>query len=170
LVYGEEMDIIKANIIDLHRYGEIICVTTNGYIKKNGSAVMGRGNALAAATIYPTLPANLAAHIKKNGNVVGPIFKRIISFPVKPSFGNYDQVLDKVKYMYKQDQKIPGYHCKASLELIEQSMIQLIDFINKFNLEKVYLPVPGVNNGELKLEDVTPILEKGDKRIIYCSL
>ncbi len=164
------MNIIKANIIDLYKTGEIVCVTTNGFIKKNGQGVLGRGNALAMATAIPQLPANLAAHIKKNGNVVGPIFKRIISFPVKPSFGNYDQVLDKMKYMYKQDQKIPGYHCKASLELIEQSMIQLIDFINKFNLEKVYLPVPGVNNGELKLENVTPILEKGDKRIIYCSL
>ncbi len=164
------MNIIKANIITLHENGKIICITTNGFIKKNNQGVLGRGNALAAATRYPTLPINLAIHIKQNGNVVGPIGKRIISFPVKPASGNYEQVLDKVRYMYKPGNQIPGYHCKADLKLIEQSLNQLGEFINKFNLEEVYLPLPGCNNGELEFKDVEPILETGDKRIIYCSL
>lgn len=160
----------KADIINLHENGKIVCVTTNGYIKKNGSSVMGRGNALAAATKYPILPINLATHIKRNGNVVGAIFKRIISFPVKPAFGTYEQVLDKVKYMYKPGQQIPGYHCKAELKLIERSLYQLGRFINKFDLEEVYLPLPGCSNGELKFEDIEPILDKGNIKIIYCSL
>jgi len=164
------LHIKKANIVDLHQTGKIICVTTNGYIKKNGSAVMGRGNALAAATRYTTLPINLANHIKRNGNVVGPIFKRIISFPVKPASGTYEQVLDKVRYMYKHGQQIPGYHCKADLKLIEQSLNQLGEFITRFNLEEVYLPLPGCSNGELKFEEIVSILERGNIKIIYCSL
>ena len=164
------MNIIKVNIVDLYKTGKIVCVTTNGFIKKNGQGVLGRGNALAMATAIPQLPINLANHIKRNGNVVGPIFKGIISFPVKPAMGNYEQVLDKVRYMYKPGQQIPGYHCKADLKLIEQSMNQLNDFINKFNLEEVYLPLPGTSNGELKFQDVKPILEKGNSKIIYCSL
>jgi hypothetical protein len=166
----QDVDIVKANIVDLHKSGAIVCVTTNGYIKSNGGAVMGRGNALAMATAYPQLPGNLAAHIKKNGCHVGPIMKGIISFPTKPIFGNYSQVLDKVRYMYKEKDLIPGYHCKSNLELIERSMIELNDFIEKFNLKEVYLPIPGVNNGELKFEDVEPILKKGSEKIIYCSL
>jgi hypothetical protein len=164
------VNVIKANIIDLYKIGAIVCVTTNGYIKKNGRAVMGRGNALAMATLYSTLPDNLAAHIKKNGNVVGPILNRVISFPVKPAAGTYDQVLDKIKYMYKPGQKIPGYHCKADLKLIERSLDQLNEFINKYNLEEVYLPLPGCSNGELKFEDIEYILKKGSDKIIYCSL
>lgn len=164
------MNIIKADIVELHMLGKIVCVTTNGYIKKNNKGVLGRGNALAMATYYPTLPSNLAAHIKQNGHVVGAIGKRIITFPVKPISGNYEQVLDKVKYMYKPGQKIPGYHCKADLKLIEQSMNQLNEFIEKFHFIEVYLPLPGTSNGELSFNDVKPILEKGSSKIIYCSL
>ena len=164
------MNLIKADIVELHALGKIVCVTTNGYIKKSGSAVMGRGNALAMATIYPKLPSNLAAHIKQNGHIVGAIGKRIISFPVKPISGNYNQVLDKIKYMYKPDQVIPGFHCKADLKLIEQSMKQLNEFIEKYNLEEVFLPLPGCSNGELAFKDVKPTLEKGSSKIIYCSL
>ena len=164
------MNIIKTNIVDLHKASKIVCVTTNGFIKKNGQGVLGRGNALAMATVYPQLPSNLAAHIKQNGHIVGAIGKRIISFPVKPVSGNYDQVLDKVKYMYKPGQQIPGYHCKADLKLIETSLNQLNEFIEKFNLEEVYLPIPGIKNGELKFKDVEHILEKGSEKIIYCSL
>lgn len=164
------MNILKANIVDLHQNGKVVCVTTNGYVKKNGQAVMGRGNALAMAKEYPVLPVNLAAHIIKNGNNVGPILKRIIAFPVKPITGTFDQVLDKIRYMYKPGQTIPGYHCKANIEIIERGINQLNDFIIKFNLQEVFLPLPGCSNGELTLEQVQPILEKGNSKIIYCSL
>ena len=164
------MNIIKANIVDLYKNGKIICVTTNGFIKKNGQGVLGKGNALAMATYYPKLPSNLAAHIKQNGHIVGAIGKGIISFPTKPISGNYDQVLDKMKNMYKADQVIPGYHCKSNIKLIEKSMNQLNEFIEKFNLEEVFLPLPGCSNGGLTFEEVKSILMKGCSKIIYCSL
>lgn len=164
------MNIIKANIVDLYKSGKIVCITTNGFIKKNGQGVLGRGNALAMAQLIPQLPTFLADHIKKNGNIVGPIFKNIISFPVKPVSGNYNQALNKVKYLYVANSTIPGYHCKASLELIEKSLNQLNELIENHNLKEVYLPLPGCSNGELKFEEVKSILEKGSNKIIYCSL
>ena len=164
------MNIIKANIVDLYKSGKIVCITTNGFIKKNGQGVLGRGNALAMAQAIPQLPINLGQHIKKNGNCVGPILRCVISFPVKPAAGDYSQVLDKVRYMYTPEQIIPGYHCKASLELIEKSLNQLNELIEKYNLKEVYLPLPGCSNGELKFEEVKSILEKGNNKIIYCTL
>lgn len=164
------MNLVKADIVDLHKRGKIVCVTTNGFINKSNRAVMGRGNALAMATYYPKLPSNLAAHIKQNGHIVGAIGKGIISFPTKPISGNYDQVLDKMKNMYKSDQVIPGYHCKSDLKLIEKSMDQLNEFIEKFNLEEVYLPLPGCSNGELSFKEVEPIIEKANMEIIFVHL
>jgi len=59
-------------------------ITTNGNIKNNGEAVMGKGIALQAKERYPGLPSLLANHIKKCGNVISisPDYK-IITFPTK---------------------------------------------------------------------------------------
>jgi hypothetical protein len=166
------MNIIKANIIDLWKQGKIVCVTTNGFVKKDGSAVMGRGNALAMAQIIPDLPKLLGQFIKKYGNRVGFIYQRsVIAFPVKPITGDYNNLLTHIQKRYKStDINIPGFWCKADVNIIETSMNQLNSLIKKFNLEEVYLPVPGVNNGQLKFTDVEPILMKGAKEIKICSL
>ena len=46
------------------------CITTNGFIKKNGEAVMGAGVAKEAAIKYPELPEKLGYSIGVNGNRV----------------------------------------------------------------------------------------------------
>lgn len=43
----------RGNILDLFGKVDCICVTTNGFVKKNGEAVMGRGIALAIKNILP---------------------------------------------------------------------------------------------------------------------
>lgn len=166
------MTIIKANIVDLWKQGNIVCVTTNGFVKKNGEAVMGRGNAFDMAQTIPELPTLLGNFIKKYTNRVGFIFDRtIINFPVKPATGKYDDLLSHLKRRFKPtDTNIPGFWCKASPEIIETSIDQLNKLIIKFNLEKVYLPIPGVNNGQLKLEDIRPILEKASDKVTYVTL
>ena len=164
------MEIIKANIVDLWKSGKIVCVTTNGCIKKDRAGVMGRGNALAMAQLIPSLPSNLGAHLIKHGNNVNFIYERIISFPVKPDVGKYTDVLPHMKYRYKETDMIPGWCCKADFNLIKKSLKQLNTLIERENLEEVYLPIPGVNNGNLKIEEVTPILEGGCKQIKICSL
>ena len=166
------MDIIKENIIDLWEQGKVVCITTNGFVKKDGSAVMGRGNALAMSQTIPDLPKLLGQFIKKYGNRVGFIYQRsVIAFPVKPITGNYNDLLAHIQKRYKPTNiNIPGFWCKANLNIIETSMNQLNELVKKFKLEEVYLPVPGVNNGQLKFTEVEPILMKGVKEIKICSL
>lgn len=166
------MIIIRSNIVDLWKQNRIVCVTTNGFVKKNGEAVMGRGNALAMAQTIPELPKLLGNFITKYGNRVGFIYKRsIIAFPVKPVTGNYENLLSHIKNRYKKTNKnIPGFYCKADLNIIETSMEQLNSLIYKFKLEEVYLPLPGCSNGGLKFEDVENILKKGVSQIKFCSL
>ena len=89
----------------------IVCVTTNGIIRKDGTAVMGAGIAKTANQRF-NLATKLAEHLKKNGNTVCDLgeytFKtsrfHIVSFPTK------------------QDWKD-----KSPLWLIERSAKQLID-------------------------------------------
>lgn len=64
-----------------------ICITTNGDVKPNGQAVMGRGIALEAKTRHPMLPKKLGTLILARGNVVNCLGvwkgKRLYSFPTK---------------------------------------------------------------------------------------
>lgn len=66
-----------------NRKGFIIVITTNGYIKKDGTGVMGAGVAKQAAEKYPELPRLLGESLQARGNVVSPLTFRIYAFPVK---------------------------------------------------------------------------------------
>lgn len=137
---------------------DIIVVTTNGFTKNNGEAVMGRGIALEAKSRYPNLPAKLGTLLKKYGNHVFRIEypnQIIITFPVKPEYGPYGE---------------PGWRARADMELIKRSTSELVDvltqmlrigrFDGKMHLGfKVLMPRPGCGNGGLKWEDVKPIIE-----------
>jgi len=166
------MNIQKKDITQLWQQNKIVCVTTNGYIKKSGQAVMGRGNAKAMANIIPKLPIFLAKHIQKFGNVVGPIYRRVISFPVKPICGTYDDALSHIQNRYTPGDQVPGFFCKAQIEIIEQSMKQLNLIIKNYSnlIPEVYLPIPGIDNGQLDFDKIKPILETADSRIIFVHL
>ena len=127
------------------KFADAICVTTNGVVKKNGSAVMGAGNALQARKIFKGLDLDLGRLIKKNGNIVQIIrFEMIhgkkipiVSFPVKHNWWE-----------------------KADLELIRKSLDQLSAEIKFNQWKKVILPRPGCMNGKLSwLTEVKPLLE-----------
>jgi len=125
-----------------------ICITTNGFVKKTGECVMGRGVALEAKQKFPELPKLLGFLIKKFGNYVF-IFPRynIFTFPTKH------------KWMEDSD-----------LKLIEKSAAHLMLYINKFDISRVYLPRPGCGNGKLKWKDVKPIIENIlDDRVLIVS-
>lgn len=122
-----------------------ICITTNGTIRKDGSAVMGRGCARQAADRFPELPAVLGANLLNHGNhthvlkefqpsKAGPS-RRIFSFPVKHNW--FDRLAD--------------------LNLIRRSYQELL--VLRAEDEKVVLPRPGCGVGNLRWEDVRHIFD-----------
>ena len=134
---------ITGNLWDY--YGEslhTICITTNGTIKKNGEAVMGRGCALEANNKVPGLARQLGHSIDKGGNKVhwlrwdegqNPI---LLSFPVKHNWWE-----------------------KADLILIKRSAADLSYLASGEEARTFILPRPGCGNGKLNWKDVKPLIE-----------
>ena len=69
---------------DLWEFDGIIAITTNGFLKRDRTCVMGRGCARQAAVRFRELPRKLASRISAEGNHVFyfPEY-RLITFPVK---------------------------------------------------------------------------------------
>lgn len=154
------MDWIEKNIVDLYKEGKTVCVTTNGYLKRNGEGVMGKGNAACMKETFPSLqlPAALGAHIQRNGNHVGFIGERVIAFPVKPIVGGLVECLENFRAKQEKElqpgQLVPGWMCKADIDLIYQSFEELYELIYDQKLTEVYLPLPGCDNGGLNEDDL----------------
>lgn len=109
-----------------------VCITTNGYVKKNGEAVMGRGCALEAAQRFPSLPALLGEHLQLAGNHVYVVYVK----------HEYDLVTFPVKHHWRQ---------RASLDLIIRSANELVALADpkRMGWETILLPRPGCGNGGL---------------------
>lgn len=146
----------KGNIWNLAKEDDWICVTTNGFVKNNGTCVMGRGIAAQAANKFPNLPLELGSRIKESGNKVF-LFPNhhIISFPVKH---NWWEVAD--------------------LTLIKESCLQLKRLEEEgLGNGNIFIPRPGCGNGKLNWFVVKPILEEifqpdllGEDKFIIVSL
>jgi len=164
------------NIWDLAPDYDAVVITTNGYVKKNGEAVMGRGIAKEAKEIFPDLPLKLGKRITEHGNfcfgfsvnsdfsdypfvgyatvLEGPIGwkPQIYCLPVKPQFGPNGEM---------------GWKAKAEIPLIQQSIKDLVKSINYYQSRilgygrqaKVTMPRPGTGNGKLSWEQVKPVIE-----------
>lgn len=130
----------RGNVWTHHKRGYWAVITTNGSVRTDGAAVMGRGVARQAAVKYPDLPFELGTHIKDWGNTVG-IFQQymIITLPVKHH-----------------------WQSKANLELIETSIKKLRQVFGFAGMpaSKIYMVRPGCGYGRLDWADVRPILEK----------
>lgn len=110
-------------------------ITTNGTVRKDGRAVMGRGCAYQAAQRYPKLPIQLGLRLAEFGNHVF-LFQdfSLITFPVKHH-----------------------WHERADLDLIAQSVEELKALINT---KRAYTMVrPGCGNGHLNWKRVRPLLQ-----------
>lgn len=116
----------------------IVIITTNGFVKKNGKAVMGRGCALEAAIRFPSFPKVLGCHLHSNGNIpmTWPSLG-VATFPVKHRW--FEQ---------------------ADPELIEDST-RWLNQEALANPHKTYvLPRPGCGNGGLPYQYVKPIIDR----------
>jgi len=116
----------------------VYVITTNGYVKNNGQAVMGRGTALIAATIAPKLPTILGDLLISYGNKPYLLPGNFVTLPVK----------------HKWDEK-------ADPVLIGKSLDILMDMwdLYGFGKRQVYIPRPGCGNGQLAWETVKPMME-----------
>lgn len=157
-------DILKQTHVDA------ICITTNGVVKKTGECVMGRGIAQAIKKKYPGIDRTLGELIRLNGNITQVIIPRddvipynILAFPVKPiskrCTGN-----DFVSHMnFNIGDTIPGWACKADVNIIRQSAINLVDLVDNYYeyWDNIILPYAGCGAGELNWEkDICPILSE----------
>lgn len=133
----------------------ILCITTNGDIKKDGKAVMGKGVALEAKKIFPKIDILLSEHLSLFGNIPGHLlsFKgtSLFSFPVKRHW-NED----------------------ASLKIIKKSSLFLkafVDFLEEDHPLSIVIPRPGCGAGNLSWEnDVKPVIEEiFDERFLIVS-
>ena len=150
--------VLKRDLFDVTPKVAAICITTNGSIRRDGAAVMGRGVARRAARLWPSVPSQLGLLLRAHGNMVhylgvvglcgtlrhwnfGP---RLFSFPVK--------------YEWRQ---------KADINLITESMRQLVSTLEQtgmLNLDRataheIWLPKPGCGNGQLSWPEVERAIE-----------
>src|SRR4051812_48531648 len=120
---------MREDIVDIWTEpADAICITTNGFIKKNGSLVMGAGVGGQAQARYPGLPHYWGDCVFKWGQGIWaaemPDGKFLLSFPVKHNW--YEE---------------------ADLTLIERSARQLQEYVDgNAGFEKVLLPRPGCGN------------------------
>lgn len=138
------------------RTADAICITTNGTVTGRRLGVMGRGNALEAATRYNaqaavagrrlwTLQRVLGRYLQDNGNHVGVLVPpppcTLVCFPVKTE-----------------------WHELASMTLIEQSVMELIGLADRMQWTQVILPRPGCDNGGRNWDEIKPLLAPLDER------
>ena len=119
---------------------EAMCVTTNGMIRKDGHAVMGKGIARTVNDKYD-VSLRLAAYLRQYGNVPFDLGIHdnfhVLSFPTKNDWQN-----------------------DSSIELIIQSAQKLMTLADELGLTKIYVPKPGCANGHLDWESqVKPAIE-----------
>lgn len=122
---------------DLWTYpADVRVITTNGSIRKDGTAVMGRGVALQAKSRYHGIENDLGAALAISGNRVHWLNEEIVSFPVKHH-----------------------WMLKADIDLIERSARQLVELADtKDAWRTIVMPRPGCGNGGLDWKDVKPVI------------
>ncbi len=116
------------NLMDADRgpHGPWTVVTTNGFVKKNGQAVMGRGIARQASHAFPNIALQLGDAITVLGNVPHYLVDGLVTLPVKH---HWIETADE--------------------ELIRRSTIALGKHALDQKIDLVRFPKPGCGNGNL---------------------
>jgi len=145
------------DLVDLWSFGadacDARCITTNGFIKTDGRAVMGRGVALEACQRYIALRAIQGRALQTFGNVPTILLPDhrpvLVSFPVKHHWKEW-----------------------ADLALIAESARRLVILANEQRWQRIVLPRPGCHNGHRSWErEVRSILRPMlDDRFTVVSL
>jgi len=121
---------------------DAICITTNGITKIDGTAVMGKGIALQAKQRYPGIEIEHGDLIRKNGNITQVLLDNtkpvIVALPTKHHWRD-----------------------KSDINLIENSIKQLVQITNRKGWNRVYTVPPGCSTGSLDWKrEVKPRIEE----------
>lgn len=164
---------------------DAICITTNGFVKRDGAAVMGRGCAGQALKRWRGMDLLLGRRIMKEGNRVELLTKthyisgrtvidtlggisdvpyHILSFPTKRNLVTREELLPyyagRTNLPYYPSRDYPGFMGQSDLGLIGDSASQLVKLTDEYKWESVIIPRPGCGAGGLDwVLDVRTILE-----------
>lgn len=154
---------------------DALVITTNGFVKTNGEAVMGRGIAKQIANHFPELPRLLGNRLKGGNQVYtfGIANVPLITFPVKDQFEycNEDKsnVVRHMQHQFSTGSKVAGWACKARIDIILTSAHQLVELANQNDWKVINCPRFGCGAGELRWEEIKPLLEPilDDRFVVY---
>lgn len=158
---------------------DAICITTNGFVRKDGGAVMGSGVARTAREKYSGIERDLGDTISQNGNIAAKLRQVegtwIVSFPTKGISGTCNEdksnIVPHRRAFFSPGDKVPGFWLVSDLDIIEMSAMQLRKMADGHDWNLVALVRPGCQNGCLDWREVKPILEKYlDERFWVCTL
>jgi hypothetical protein len=131
----------RGNLWWLAEPGDALVITTNGFVARDGHAVMGRGIAYEATQRDPTVSFVLGEKIRTGGNHVH------IIHPQRQS-SDFDWVSMPVKHHWRD---------MADPNLIVRSALELAALAPRWN--RIWMPRPGCGNGHLDWADVKPLIE-----------
>jgi len=135
------MEYKTGNLLNFIYDYDYLLVTTNSFIKKNGSLVMGRGFAAQIRDTYPGISEIFGNMIIKTCGHLG-----CYGIIFHGKFGAF-----QVKYHYMQP---------AEIELVQRSTELLITIANRQSTKLFGMNCPAIGNGKLQIEVIHPIIEK----------
>lgn len=119
------------------------CITTNGALRRNGNAIMGKGIAFQAREKYKARNYNLETvlgkMIRSYGNHVFYLGNNLFSFPTK--------------HHWREN---------SDIKLIERSsheIINLLKDLDSSEWKRILLTRPGCGNGGLEWNDVKSVIQ-----------
>jgi hypothetical protein len=132
-----------------NQFNNMILVTTNSQLKKNGELVMGKGIALEAAQREPSLPRRLGHYLINQAGFWGNDAMLVDDYYIVSHLGAIGAL------QTKRDWKDP-----SSTELIKRSLSFLSQLAIWMPLINFNIPRPGCGNGGLNWEkQVKPLCE-----------
>jgi len=160
----------------------LIAIPVNGFVKKNGRAVMGMGLAKQARERILGIDLVLGEAIKREGwaNIYW-LAPGIVSFPVKRDHAIYDgtSVVRHMRGRLTIGDPAPGWALKAETAIIESSLRKLQRLNRHVHVSTPYLihysnvviPRVGCGAGELDwVVDVKPLCERCGDWLLVTSL
>ena len=116
--------------------GEIIVITTNGSLTRDGRAIFGRGVARQAAFRFPGLAVELGKLLAEQGSHVFDLGNGVVTFPVEET-----------------PWSLPD------LRIIARSARELRLLADHSGWQRIIVPRPGCGGGGLSWKEVKPLLE-----------